>query len=69
MVCQKLSPDVTDSAPKDSPYSPVAMLMEIPTRTAGDPRRSMVQLNHSEGGRLKPGRSCRGQAQARAELP
>ena len=36
MVCQKSSPDVTPSAPKEIPYSPVAMLIESPTRTAGD---------------------------------
>ncbi|GAB5078730.1 hypothetical protein ARTHROSP310_18720 [Arthrobacter sp. AD-310] len=36
MVCQRLSPEVTDSAPKEMPYSPVAMLMDSPTRTAGD---------------------------------
>ena len=55
MVCQKSRPEVTESAPKDTPYRPVAMLMDRPTRTAGE-RRSfggqvmgMPPLNHSGG--------------------
>lgn len=36
MVCQKSRPDVTERAPNEIPYRPVAMLMEIPTLTAGD---------------------------------
>src|SRR5688572_17837782 len=53
MVCQKSRPDVTERAPKETPYSPVATLMDRPTRTAGDCRRwegnvrGMAPLNHS----------------------
>ena len=36
MVRQKSSPEVTESAPKDTPYRPVATLMDRPTRTAGN---------------------------------
>ena len=36
MVCHRSSPEVTDSAPKETPYSPVATEMDSPTFTAGD---------------------------------
>ena len=36
IVCHTLNPDATLSAPKERPYSPVAIAMDNPIRNAGD---------------------------------
>ena len=43
MVWRRSSPAVTDRAPKDSPYSPVAIATERAMRTAGDWRSATCQ--------------------------